>query len=77
MQTKYGKVYKNEQEEATRKKIFAEKLQLVKDHNQKYEQGLYSYTLEINKFADLTKNEIFSTTKPNYEEKIAPPKKKV
>lgn len=51
------KLYKTKIEADLREKIFNENLQTIEEHNKKYEQGLVSYKLGINKFADLSDDE--------------------
>lgn len=56
-QTKYGKTYKSPGEEVIRFKLFKENLKIIKNHNDRYEIGQESYTMGVNKFADLTQEE--------------------
>ncbi|RXG60034.1 Digestive cysteine proteinase 3 [Armadillidium vulgare] len=51
--TKYNKDYSPE-EEIKRHKIFNEHKLMIEEHNKKYEEGEVTFTMEINKFADLT-----------------------
>jgi cathepsin L len=60
-QVKHNKVYKTQAEEQLRYKIFNDNLQKIKEHNEKYEQGLSSYTLGVNQFSDLTSEEFAAT----------------
>ena len=48
-----GKVYESPNEEAIRFQIFADNLKKIKLHNYLHSKGLKSYTLGINKFADM------------------------
>ncbi|KAL7631756.1 UNVERIFIED_CONTAM: hypothetical protein RMT77_017937 [Armadillidium vulgare] len=50
--TKYNKDYSPE-EEIKRHKIFNEHKLMIEEHNKKYEEGEVTFTMEINKFADL------------------------
>ena len=53
-------------QEALRRSIFNQNLQHIEKHNAEAEQGLHSYTLGINQFADMTHEEFLSSrpTKP-------------
>ncbi|KAF5308700.1 hypothetical protein FQR65_LT06061 [Abscondita terminalis] len=53
----YEKQYVHEIEESFRLKIFIDNLEKIKVHNDKYEQGLVTYTLGINQYSDLLKHE--------------------
>ncbi|XP_076259749.1 cathepsin L-like [Rhynchophorus ferrugineus] len=57
---KHGKTYKNQVEETKRFNIFKSNIEKIASHNARYEQGLATYTLGINQFADMTAEE-FST----------------
>nr|XP_053644273.1 digestive cysteine proteinase 2-like [Cherax quadricarinatus] len=57
---KYNKQYETVEEETYRKKIFEENLQYIEDVNRKYEKGEVSYNLNMNKFGDLTAEELKS-----------------
>ena len=48
-----GKQYAHETEELVRKQIFAENLKKIEMHNFLYSKGLKSFTLGVNKFADM------------------------
>ncbi|KAG8256913.1 hypothetical protein J6590_059863 [Homalodisca vitripennis] len=49
--------YDTPEEEETRKNIFLENLQFVREHNENFENGEVSFDVEINKFSDLTTEE--------------------
>jgi len=49
------KTYKDAAEEMRRKKIFAERLEVIKAHNRRYSKGLTTFTMGINKFSDLVR----------------------
>jgi len=49
----HGKLYADENEEQKRKLIFADNLKVIEMHNYLHATGQKSYTLGINKFADL------------------------
>ncbi|KAJ3648354.1 hypothetical protein Zmor_020164 [Zophobas morio] len=57
----YNKSYANAWEENFRKQIFLEKLKLVEEQNRKFEKGLSSFSVAINRFADLSREEVFKT----------------
>ncbi|XP_063904975.1 procathepsin L-like [Zophobas morio] len=56
--TSFSKSYVNAREEAFRKQIFQKNVQHFEEHNAKFEQGLVTYTLGVNEFADMTKEEM-------------------
>ena len=53
----HGKAY-DPQEDATRKEIFRENFNMVTEHNQKFEAGIVTYEMGINKFSDWTPEEV-------------------
>lgn len=53
----HSKKYDSEVEEKFRMKIFMENKHKIAKHNQKYAQGLVSYKLSVNKYADLLHHE--------------------
>jgi len=53
----HNKQYAHETEELVRKQIFAENLKKIEMHNFLHSKGLKSYTLGVNKFADLESSE--------------------
>ncbi|XP_055853685.1 cathepsin L [Episyrphus balteatus] len=53
----HSKKYKSDVEEKFRMKIFMENKHKIAKHNQKYAQGLVSYKLGVNKYADLLHHE--------------------
>ncbi|XP_071016029.1 cystein proteinase inhibitor protein salarin isoform X5 [Oncorhynchus clarkii lewisi] len=55
---KYGKTYPSPEEEAKRKEIWLATRKMVTEHNKRAENGLESYTLAVNHFADLTTQEV-------------------
>ncbi|XP_055906562.1 cathepsin L-like [Eupeodes corollae] len=57
---KYGKHYKNEAEENYRMKTFFENKDKIEKHNEKYAKGLVSFTLGLNKYADLLYDEFYN-----------------
>ncbi|KAL6478447.1 hypothetical protein MHYP_G00142820 [Metynnis hypsauchen] len=54
---KFGKSYGSEEEESQRKMIWLDNLKLVLEHNMLADQGLKSYRLGMNRFADLDNQE--------------------
>jgi len=57
----HGKQYTSEIEERFRMKIFMENAHKVAKHNKLYAQGLVSYSLGINKYADMLHHEFVQT----------------
>ncbi|XP_031680184.1 digestive cysteine proteinase 2-like [Oncorhynchus kisutch] len=53
-----GKTYPSTEEEAKRKEIWLASRKMVTEHNKRAENGLESYTLAVNHFADLTTQEV-------------------
>jgi len=53
----YGKVYPTQDELNVRYNIFLSNLQFVQSHNKRASKGLETYTVEINKFADWSRDE--------------------
>lgn len=53
----HGKQYSSETEERFRMKIFMENSHKIAKHNKLYEQGLVTYKLGLNKYADLLHHE--------------------
>ncbi|KAG5870091.1 hypothetical protein JTB14_015190 [Gonioctena quinquepunctata] len=54
---KYSRDYQNYDEENHRFAIFNSNLLRIKEHNEKYENGLSSYKMGVNRFADITPKE--------------------
>ncbi|VEN44788.1 unnamed protein product [Callosobruchus maculatus] len=54
----YGKTYDNPEEEQKRYQIFQDKVKYIEDYNNKSEAGEKSGKLAINKFGDLTADEV-------------------
>jgi len=54
---KYGKGLLSSQEHDTRKNIFANNLKFIEKHNAEHAQGLHTFTVGVNQFADLTNEE--------------------
>nr|CAD7606209.1 unnamed protein product [Timema genevievae] len=55
--TKHQKQYNNDEEESSRFLIFQENRNMIIEHNKLYEQGLVSFKMAVNKFADKTREE--------------------
>jgi len=53
----FEKNYFSQQEHDLRKAIFAENLRLINQHNTEHALGLHTFTLGVNKFADMTSGE--------------------
>ncbi|RZB45740.1 Peptidase C1 and/or Inhibitor I29 domain containing protein, partial [Asbolus verrucosus] len=53
----YQKSYSNSKEESFRKQLFLEKLKHIEEHNERFRQGLVTYQIGVNKFADMTEEE--------------------
>ncbi|XP_076259752.1 cathepsin L-like proteinase [Rhynchophorus ferrugineus] len=60
---KHEKLYKNQSEETQRFTIFRKNLELINEHNKRYEEGLETYTMAINQFADMTSEEFLDMLK--------------
>ncbi|RZC31801.1 Peptidase C1 and/or Inhibitor I29 domain containing protein [Asbolus verrucosus] len=65
LQKTYKKIYQNENEEKYRERIFLDNLQQIEEHNRKYDQGLVTYTVKVNHFADHTVEELYPSLKLN------------
>ena len=50
---KYGKQYSHDDEKSYRFKRYLENAKIVKEHNARYAQGLETFDLELNHFADM------------------------
>jgi len=55
--SKHNKVYLNEAEQAHRLNAFASNLEYIISHNEEAAQGKHTFTLGVNKYADLTHEE--------------------
>ncbi|XP_049528859.1 cathepsin L-like [Dermacentor silvarum] len=49
----HGKLYQTKEEEQKRLLIFSSNLELIKEHNQKYNEGNVSFKLAMNRFGDM------------------------
>ncbi|KAF5298909.1 hypothetical protein FQR65_LT09561 [Abscondita terminalis] len=58
---KYQKNYTNEMEESFRFKIFNDNLFKISDHNERFEEGLVTYSLRISMWSDLLEYEYIET----------------
>lgn len=54
-QNSYAKVYNAKDEEVLRMSIFLENLKFIHDHNKRYANEKESYSVQVNKFADLVR----------------------
>lgn len=57
MQLNYNKTYQAVKEEEFRMKMYLENTRFITKHNKLYENGLVSYRMKENKFADLAPHE--------------------
>nr|QOV03074.1 cathepsin L3 [Dysdercus peruvianus] len=53
----HGKTYRNQREENYRQNVFLQNKQKIDEHNKQYSLGRTTFTVKINKFADLTNEE--------------------
>lgn len=53
----HGKQYAHKTEEMVRKQVFSENLKRIEMHNYLYSKGIKSYTLGVNKYADMEHSE--------------------
>ncbi len=49
----HNKLYETKDEEDLRFSIWQSNMKLIEEHNQKFEQGLVSFSLNMNKFGDM------------------------
>ncbi|CAF0828329.1 unnamed protein product [Adineta ricciae] len=61
------KQYVNVEEENYRQTVFNDRVAMINQHNLEADLGLHSYTLKINKFADMTHNEIVRTMSSKFK----------
>nr|XP_054922434.1 procathepsin L-like isoform X2 [Dermacentor andersoni] len=54
----HGKLYQSKEEEQKRLLIFASNLELIKEHNQRYDEGNVSFKLAMNRFGDMLSSEL-------------------
>ncbi|KAG5867085.1 hypothetical protein JTB14_026116 [Gonioctena quinquepunctata] len=54
----HNKNYENGDEEASRRAIFEDNLKKIEEHNKKYDAGEVTWKMGINKFTDLTPEEM-------------------
>nr|UHM21909.1 cathepsin L4 [Zabrotes subfasciatus] len=59
----HGKTYRSLREERHRFSIFQDNLQLIQEHNEKYDKGEVTYALKITEFADMTHQEFLDFMK--------------
>lgn len=53
----YSKKYQNESEENNRMAIFLKNKKTIDEHNERYEKGLETYNMGLNKYSDLSNEE--------------------
>ncbi|GAB6025603.1 Cathepsin L1 [Chamberlinius hualienensis] len=58
-QLKYGRNYGSQSEFQFRMNIYLENRMMIASHNQKYHQGISTFSMEINRFADRSDEELF------------------
>lgn len=66
----FNKTYPDELENKFRMKIFSEYVQNIVKHNDKFRQGLVSYSLKTNEFSDMPHQD-FVTTMNGYNQTTA------
>ncbi|XP_074662876.1 procathepsin L-like [Tubulanus polymorphus] len=74
--SKHGKIYESVKEDMRRFGIFIVNLIHIEEHNKLHKQGLKSYTLGVNKYADMSHEEFVKTMnglQRNYNESKAKP----
>lgn len=64
---RYGRNYQGE-EKQYRREVFMHNLEMIQKHNIRYREGKESYSLALNRFADMTHNEF----KALFKQKIGP-----
>jgi len=78
---KNQKVYRNAEEDAYRMKVFSDNLEKISKHNDEAEKGIHTFTLGVNKFADLTieewRNTLTLNTRKSGERKLSPSNEKI
>ena len=52
-QTKYNKIYDSEYVESMRFSVYLDNRQKIAKHNHKYELGLVTFTMAMNRFGDM------------------------
>ncbi|GAB6025602.1 hypothetical protein CHUAL_011329 [Chamberlinius hualienensis] len=58
-QLQYGRNYESQSEYQFRMNIYLENRMMIASHNQKYHQGISTFSMEINRFADRSDEELF------------------
>lgn len=58
LQLKYGKNYPNQTEDKIRMEIFLKNKHKIDEHNEKHANGSVSFTMGLNNFSDLTRDEL-------------------
>lgn len=61
---KFNRTYSPD-EEPKRLEVFKANIETIKAHNERYEKGLESFKIGINRYGDLTYEEIISIHTPN------------
>ena len=56
-QQNFGKKYVSPREFLERKAVFEQNLEIIAEHNKRFENGEVDYKLAVNQFADMTQEE--------------------
>lgn len=59
--SKYGKSYETTEKEETRYKIWKTHSELVEKHNKQADEGIFSFWLAVNEYADMSNREFVRT----------------
>lgn len=57
----HEKQYKSLEEEIMRKEIFVSNMEKIKQHNERFYQGLETFSMGVNQFTDMTSQEFKDT----------------
>lgn len=55
--SKHGKIYQNSVEESRRFNLFKKSVKFIREHNNRFENGLETFSVALNNFADLSDDE--------------------
>lgn len=72
LQLKYGKSYQNETEDKIRMEIFLKNKHKVEEHNEKHAKGSVSFKMGLNKFSDLSPEEVNAQMKGSLRPSLLP-----
>ena len=59
----FGRKFRDLQHEYERQKIFNDELDFIKEHNEKFKKGFFTFTVGINNFSDWTLQEFLDLSK--------------